>query len=189
MVWKVRLLAVVVVLVSVAGCAPVILQPDWGFEKEAVKVHVRADHRLNMYNGRAHTLYTCIYQLKSLNGLDQLAQDEAGIRQLLECRLFDDSVAAASSKVIHAGEHLTLILDRAEKARHLAIVAGYSAGLINDRVVRRHAYQTYKEREHFFKKEYRCVPCELNIELTLGPHQIENSRILPNQRECNDACE
>ncbi|MBR9981935.1 MAG: type VI secretion lipoprotein TssJ [Desulfatitalea sp.] len=187
--WMIRFLIVFVILLSGSGCAPVIIKPHWGFEKEAVRIHVRADHRLNMYNGRAHTLYICIYQLKTPNGLDQLAQDQDGIRQLLECRLFDDSVAVASSKVIHAGEHLTMIMDRAEKARHLAIVAGYSAGLIGDRVVRRHAFQSGKHKEGYFKKEYRCLPCELNVELMLGPYQIENSHIMPNQPECSDECE
>lgn len=121
--------------------------------------------------------------------MDQLAQDPAGIRQLLECRLFDDSVAAAGGKVIHAGEQITLILDRAERARHLAIVASYSAGLSNERVIRRHKFETRKQIERYFKRQYRCVPCELNIELALGPYQIEYSKIIPNIPVCSDECE
>jgi UDP-galactopyranose mutase len=183
-----RFLGLLVLVVSISACAATIKNPIWHFEKEAVRVHVKADNKLNLYNGKEHTLYMCIYQLQELNGLDQLTQDPEGIRQLLECRLFDETVALASSKIIYAGESITIKLDRSEKANYLALVTGYSAELTNDRMVRRHKFQTYKKKESYFKNTYQCVPCVLDVALSLGPNQIEYSKILPKEVMCSDEC-
>lgn len=177
----------IVTLLSV-GCAAKIIKPEWRFKKEAIKVHIRADHKLNLYNRKAHTLYVCFYQLSALNDFDQLTQDEAGIRKLLECKLFAPSVSAVNSKIIHAGENLTFILDRAEKAQYFAIVTGYFAKLDNARMVRRHKIHVFKKRERMWKNEYRCVPCDMDIELALGPNQIEYSKIVEKDEACADEC-
>lgn len=171
------------------GCTAKIKKPEWRFEKEAIRVHVRADHKLNLYNSKAHTLYVCFYQLSTLNAFDQLTQDEAGIRKLLESKLFDPSVAAVNSKIIHAGENLTYILDRAERAEYIAIVTGYFARLDNARMVRRHKIQLLKKRDHFWKSEFRCMPCSLDIELALGPNQIEYSKLVEKDKACRDECQ
>jgi hypothetical protein len=171
------------------GCTAKIKKPEWRFEKEAIRVHIRTDHKLNLYNSKAHTLYVCFYQLSELNALDQLAQDEDGIRKLLECKLFDDSVAAVNSKVINAGENLTFILDRAERAQYFVIITGYFAKLDNERMVRRHKLQVLKKKVRFWKNEYQCVPCSIDIELSLGPNQIEYSKIIQKDKVCVDECQ
>jgi predicted component of type VI protein secretion system len=171
------------------GCATKIKKPEWKFGKDAIRIHVKADHRLNLYNRKAHTLYVCFYQLSELNAFDQLTQDEHGIRKLLECRLFDGSVAAVNSKVIHAGENLTIILDRAEKAKYFAIVTGYFDQLDNARMVRRHKIQVMKKRTSFWKKRYQCMPCDLDIEMVLGLNQIEYSKIIAKDKVCKNECQ
>ena len=171
------------------ACAQNIKKPDWEFGKEAIRVHVRADHRLNIYNQKAHTLYLCFYQLSALNAFDQLAQDDEGIHKLLECRLFDPTVAAASSKTILSGENITIIFDRAERAKYFAIVTGYYAPLSNERMVRKHKIQVCKKRVSFFKRTYMCRPCPLTIELVLGPDQIEYSKLISRNEVCRDECE
>jgi type VI secretion system VasD/TssJ family lipoprotein len=185
-----HLSGVFAILVTVASCSQTLAKPEWVYEQSAVRMHIKADNKLNLYNDKAHTLYVCFYQLRELNKFDQLTQDPAGIRQLLECRLLDESVASANSKVIHAGENITLTLDRAEKAQHIALVAGYSSDLTNDRVVKRHKFQIHKTKEGFFKKKYKCEPCELDVEVSLGPNQIEYSKsITSEEMTCNDECE
>ena len=186
---RVAYLFLTMTILTCTACAPVVAPPQWNHEPEAVRIHIKADHRLNMYNGRAHTLYMCTYQLRELDALDRMTQDSDGIQQLLECRLFDDSVASANSRVVHPGEQITLTMDRASRVKHLAIVTGYSTELSNERVVRRHNFQTYKQTESYLKRQYRCIPCELNIELALGPYQIEHSKIMPSDQVCNDECE
>jgi predicted component of type VI protein secretion system len=182
------LLAVCLLFFLFTGCTAKVIQPEWKFEKEAIRVHIKADHRLNLFNRKAHTLYVCFYQLSELNAFEQLTQDVPGIRKLLECKLFDDSVAAVNSKVIHAGENVTFILDRAERAEYFAIVTGYFDELDNARMVRRHKLQVSKHKVKFWKNEYRCSPCDLNIELSLGPNQIEYSKVNEKDDTCTDEC-
>ena len=172
----------------IGGCTSKVKQPEWKHEKEAIRVHIQADHNLNLYNRKAHTLYVCFYQLSELNAFDQLTQDEPGIQKLLECKLFDSSVAAVNSKIIHAGENLTFFLDRAERAQYFAIVTGYFDKLNDARMVRRHRIQVYKKKESYWKQKYRCVPCILEIDLSLGPKQIEYSKIMVKDKACSDEC-
>jgi len=178
-----------VACVFIIACTPKINKPEWKFEKEAIRVHIKADHRLNLYNEKAHTLYMCFYQLDALNAFDQMTQDENGIRKLLEAKLFDFSVAAVSSKTILSGENITLSLDRAERAEYFAVVTGYYARLSNERMVRRHKFQVFKQRESLFKQIYQCSPCGLDIELILGPSQIVSSKIITNDKKCRNECE
>jgi type VI secretion system VasD/TssJ family lipoprotein len=173
---------------SFAACTATIKQPEWKFEKEAVRVHIKADYRLNLYNGKPHTLYVCFYQLSELNAFDQLTQDEDGIRKLLESRLFDPNVAAVSNKTILPGENITLTLDRAERAQYLAVVSGYYARLSDIRMVRRYRLQVFKKRDGFFKRTYQCIPCGLDVELILGPNQIESSKLIVNNEKCRNEC-
>lgn len=176
-------------LAAVTSCSHKLKKPEWVFEKTALRLHVKADNRLNLYNNKAHTLYVCFFQLEELNTFDKLTEDAGGIRQLLECRLFDGSVAAASSKVIHAGEDIVLTLDRAERAKYFTMVAGYSSTLTNERVVRRHKFQVRKSLKRFLKREYACEPCKLDVEVSLGPKQVEYSKIIPDEElKCYDEC-
>ena len=183
-------ICVLPVLILVASCSHTITKPEWRFEKSAVRMHIRADNKLNLYNNKAHTLYVCLYQLEDPNAFDQLAEDSNGIRKLLECSLFDDSVAAASSKVIHAGEDIALTMDRAERAQYIAFVTGYSSELNEERAVRRHKFQVKKKRESLLRRIYRYEPCEMDLDVALGANQIEYSRILSRGKEmCYDECQ
>lgn len=175
-------------ILFVCGCPPKITKPEWKFEKEAIRLHIKADHKLNLYNRKAHTLYVCFYQLSELNSFNQFTQDSHGIRKLLECKLFDDSVAAVNSKIIHAGDNLTIKLDRAERAQYLAIVTGYFSQLDDARMVRRHKIQVYKKRVRYLKSEYQCMPCIMELELSLGPNQIEYSKVMEKGKKCTDEC-
>ena len=171
--------AILFALVTTTSCSSTLKKPDWVFEKSALRLHVKADNRLNLYNNKAHTLYVCFYQLEELKAFDQLSEDTAGIRQLLDCRLFDESVAAIDSKVIHAGEDIVLTLDRAERAQYITFVAGYSSVLDNERAVRRHKVKVNKSLKSFLKQEYACEPCEMDVEISLGANQVEYSKLIP----------
>jgi type VI secretion system VasD/TssJ family lipoprotein len=177
------------VIVTFSACAKTVKKADWHFQKEAIQFHIKADHKLNLYNGREHTLYVCFYQLHEAKALERTAQDTRGLYTLLECKLFDESVVSADSDVIHAGENISLTFDRAEGAKYVAVVAGYSGTLNDDRVLRVFKVPTYEKCESYFNSEYRCVPCSMEIQLDLGPNQIEHGEILKNELNCNDECE
>ncbi|MEJ2158307.1 MAG: hypothetical protein P8X96_23520 [Desulfobacteraceae bacterium] len=118
-------------MMIMSGCTAKLKQPEWKYEKEAVRVHIQADHQLNLYNRKAHTL---------------------------------------------------------ERAKYFAIVTGYFDKLDDARMVRRHKIQVLKKRESFWKRKYRCIPCTLEIDMALGPKQIEYSKIIIKDKACSDEC-
>lgn len=174
--------------VFLLNCTPTIKKPHWDFEQEAVKIHIKADPRLNLYNSTSHTLHLCLYQLTDPNAFNRISQDESGIRQLLEGKPFDPSVAAVTTKTIQAGENITVILDRPERAKYLALVTGYYARLNQENMVRLHKIQVCKVTESVLKQNFRCDPCPIDIELILGPNQITSSNILKKNENCKDEC-
>jgi type VI secretion system VasD/TssJ family lipoprotein len=165
-----RLLALILIL---GGCASKPLPPpEWGFEKEAISLHLVASPQLNLDEGTPHTLLVCVYQLKDPNGFNQLAGDVHGIYKLLECGLFDASVAASKRLIINPGQDLDLTLDRAAEAKHVAIVAGYYE-LVSDRIIRKFDIPVKVEEKGLIKRVKTARPGQLKIEVELGPQQIQ----------------
>ncbi|HSR13890.1 MAG TPA: hypothetical protein VLS90_20750, partial [Thermodesulfobacteriota bacterium] len=37
--------------------------PDWRFEKDGIRIHLKSDPKLNQFQGDPHTLMICIYNL------------------------------------------------------------------------------------------------------------------------------
>jgi len=75
---------------------PVMPKVEFGYEKGAVLLQLKADPQLNLYQGSPHTLSLCLYQLRDPNGFNQLAADQNGLYKLLECSRFDPTVATAT---------------------------------------------------------------------------------------------
>jgi type VI secretion system VasD/TssJ family lipoprotein len=146
--------------------------PEWRYEKEAIQLHLKADFQLNLHEGTPHTLLVCVYQLKNPNTFNQLAGDNNGLYKLLECGLFDASVAGSERLIIHPGQDLTFRLNRAEGAKYVAIVAGYYL-LHKERMVRLFDIPVIIEKKGWIKRTKISKPDLLNIELTLGPQQIQ----------------
>ncbi len=146
--------------------------PQWQYEKEAIKLHLKADPKLNLEGGTPHTLLVCVYQLKDPNAFNQLAGDNDGIYKLLECGLFDAAVATTKRLFARPGQDINIVLDRADGAKYLAIVAGYFT-LQKDRMTRLFKIPVVVEKKGFFVRKKSQKPGPLNIELTLGPLQIE----------------
>jgi type VI secretion system VasD/TssJ family lipoprotein len=148
-----------------------LLPPQWQYEKEAIKLHLKADPKLNLEGGAPHTLLVCVYQLKDPNAFNQLAGDDDGIYKLLECGLFDSAVATSKRVIARPGQDITLALDRAEGAKYLAVVAGYFT-LQKDRMIRLFDIPVVVEKQGFIKRKKIQKPGPLNIELVLGEQQI-----------------
>lgn len=145
--------------------------PQWEYEKDAVKIHLKADPKLNLEEGTPHTLLVCVYQLKDPNAFNQLSGDNDGIYKLLECKLFDASVATAKRIIARPGQDISLVLDRAEGAKYVAAVAGYYI-LQKDRMIRLFKIPVVVEKKGFIKRKKTKKPGSMNIELKLGPQQI-----------------
>lgn len=110
-------------------------KPEWLFEKDAITLRMKADQMLNMSEGTAHTLMVCIYQVRDEAMLSQLATNEDGIYQLLDCETFDSSIRNAKRLIIHPGQDLTIVMDRLAGTQKISLVAGY-AQLQKERMIR-----------------------------------------------------
>lgn len=158
-------------LLLTACAAKQLPPPQWTYEKDAIRMHVKADDKLNLDEGEAHTLLLCAYQLSDPNTFNQLSNDQDGLYKLLECSLFGSGAAASKRMIIQPGQDINLTLDRAEGARYVAVVAGYYI-LEKDRMVKMVDIPEFVEKKGFLKKTKTRKPAPLSIDLVLGPQQI-----------------
>jgi len=101
--------------------------PSWDFGPKGVKITYKAVKLLNAFDDKPHALLMVVYQLSEANQFKKLSQYEDGLRQLLEAKGKDPTFMAAQKVYIEPGNTKTLVLDRAEKARWVGVVAGYYA--------------------------------------------------------------
>ena len=158
-------------LVFCACAAQPVPPPDWTYEKAGIVVDMKADPKLNFDEGVPHTLLVCIYQLKDPNTFNQLSEDTDGIYKLLECSLFDSSVATAKRIIVRPGQDVKETLDRAEGAKYVAVVAGYYT-LEKPRMIRLYDVPVVVEKKGFIKTTKVSKPDTLKIDIQLGPSQI-----------------
>jgi type VI secretion system VasD/TssJ family lipoprotein len=161
-----------VALLMVACASQPLPPPDWSYAKDAIDVTLKADPKLNYAEGMPHTLLVCLYQLKEPNAFNQLAGDTDGIYKLLECGLFDSSVATAKRLIVNPGQDVAVKLDRDEGAKYVAVVAGYYV-LERERMTRLIDIPVVVEGKGFFKTTKIAKPGVLKIQLELGANQIK----------------
>ena len=157
---------------SVFSCASLpVAPPEWGYEKETIHVHLKAEPLLNLYDGVPHPLQICVYQLKDSNALVRLSEDDEGLYKLIECGRFDSSVVSHKSLNIQPGQDLIFDLDRAKDAKYVAVVAGYYL-LQKEAMVRLFEVPVIIEKKGWIKRTRIAKPAPLSIELTLGPQKV-----------------
>ena len=148
------------------------LEPDkWSYQRDAIRLVLNADAQLNSHDGLPHTLHLCLYQLKDPNAFNQFTGDEDGLYLLLDCGVFDPSVTSFQRLTIQPGQQLTQSFDRAEGSRYVGIAAGYYI-IEKERMTRFLKIPVEVKRRGLLFKKYG-VPGELDLEITLGPQQIE----------------
>ena len=111
---------------SIAALTP--MPPNgWVFEKKAVTFLIRAGSDLNLFQERSHTLMLGIYQLSDPNGFNKLTGSKEGLQELLNTESFDPSggIVASEKRIIRPATEELIILDRAESAQYIGIVAGF----------------------------------------------------------------
>ncbi|UCE52981.1 MAG: type VI secretion system lipoprotein TssJ [Desulfobacterales bacterium] len=162
-----------VTIILIWSCAAKQLPPpESEYEKDAIKIHVKADPQLNLSDGKPHTLLVCVYQLNDPNAFNQLAGDQEGLYRLLECDLFDASVDGAKKLIVQPGQNTTFNLDRSQGARYVAVAAGYYL-IERERVVRLYEIPVIIEKKGFIRRSKRKKLDTLEIDLKLGSQQIQ----------------
>lgn len=151
------------------------LAPETRYEKNAIRLELKSDPKLNLNQGMPHPLLVCVYQLRDPNSFNQLANDEDGLYKLLECSLFDMSVVSSKRITVHPGQDMKVSLDRAEDAKYVAVVAGYYL-IRKERITRLFEIPVVEKRRGFLWLNKYATLGILDIQLTLGPRQIHASR-------------
>lgn len=177
----VLLLSLMALIASCGSQSKNLMEAEWPYgakfvyKEGAIRLHITADPRLNLYEGEPKTLHLCIYQLRNPNTINQMANNLDGLYQLLDqnCGFSDGSVAGSKALTIYPGEKNTYVLDRAEGAKYVVIVGGYFS-LEGDRITRlvRVPVIFIKKKTGMFKTVEIAQPDILDIYLTLGPQQI-----------------
>ena len=130
---------------------------------------------LNEFQGTSHALQLVFYQFDNINKFVELAEYRDGLKKLLKAQNFDPSVQAIKKIFVDPGEKDVLILDRAEKAKYIGIVAGYF-----DLVPGRSTcffeipHKVEKKGMIFFRKEVAVIE-DIELNLRLKEHDIKGA--------------
>lgn len=99
----------------------------WNEAKGAISLILEAADDSNLIDGTGHATSICIMQVPDADKLKAMGQDADGIRALLACRPAPPDIIAARQFYVQPGTHMTLVMDRVEGARHIAVVAGFNS--------------------------------------------------------------
>lgn len=145
----------------------------WSYAPRALTLELNADPALNTYEGFSHNVVLCIFQLGEPAVFEELAANQGGIRKLLACDRFDKSVVHFERRYVSPGSKSTLVLDRAEGAQFLGVVAGYY-DLQPGMVTRSWQFPLKVDQEgSLFWKSDVYSPGTLVMDLLLGPNSIQ----------------
>ncbi|MFH1147861.1 MAG: type VI secretion system lipoprotein TssJ [Pseudomonadota bacterium] len=139
-----------------------------GFEENAIRLHLKGDPQLNLYQKKPHALVICVYQLRDPNAFGQVADEKEGIQRLMECTRFDPGVVCTKRIVIQPGQEIEESIDRAEGTRYVGIVAGYF-GYEQKNVMR---LMSIPAETSLILRRKSAAP--LDIKLYLGPTEMRD---------------
>jgi type VI secretion system VasD/TssJ family lipoprotein len=145
--------------------------PDWNYKQAGIKIKYFADSQLNSFNGNSHTVVLEIYQLESIDGFNDLAKDEKGLKELLLGERFGPSVISVKKIIIQPGENNKIIIDRDEKARWIGFVAGYYSLNPENAIVMAEIPYKVEEKGIFIKRKTVIIE-NIEILIILGPKGI-----------------
>ena len=150
-------------------------EPKWDYKPKSIKISINADNMLNEFQGTSHALQLVFYQCDNINKFVELSEYRDGLKKLLKAQNFDPSVQAIKKIFVDPGEKNILILDRAEKAKFVGIVAGYF-DLVPGRATCffEIPHKIEKKGIIFFKKEVAVIT-DIEINLRLKEHDIKGA--------------
>jgi len=157
------------------SCASAPVEPvKYGYEKDAIELHLKSDKQLNYKDKKAHALVICLYQLINPNAFSQLSDSHDGLYKLLECSVFDQaSVAVSRQLVVNPGKDVEVKIDRAEGAKYVALVAGYYT-IDKTKIIKLYQVPEITSRSGFLWLNKTTKPDKLDIRLTLGSRQLQD---------------
>jgi type VI secretion system VasD/TssJ family lipoprotein len=122
-----------------------------------VNFRIKADPKLNFYEGASHTLLLCMYQLTDENAFLQIAEAREGTQKLLECKKFDPSVTSYRNVLLQPGQEYNETRDLSDNVKYIGIVAGY--------------YQNTDKAGHH--RLFKAPAKGVKVDLYMGPLEIQ----------------
>lgn len=97
------------------------------YEENAITVNISADKRLNLYDGRSHTVIVKILQLSDAAVINEMTQTSQGLATLLSSAELSANVIASKELVIAPSEIISLTWPREQNTKFIAVLAGFSS--------------------------------------------------------------
>ena len=151
--------------------------PTWNYEPEGILINYKADKLLNEFNGEPHTVVLLVFQLTSIDAFNSQVKNEENLKKILQIENFDPSVVSIDKIIVQPGENNSLVLNRAENAKWVGIVAGYYElipGFVNQAFKISYSID---ENGRFLKKKKEATIEKLSINLILGTRAIKKAGI------------
>ncbi len=168
---KIAMLLVISMITS--SCASSVVPPArWEMQEEGIILRISSDKNLHNENGIPKPLNIVIYQLTDTKKFNQMADEKTGLYKMLKCTKYDHSVVDVRKIKLMPGSDSVIRIDRLAEARHVAIVAGYSA-MKKESMVRLFPIPVYVKKTRLFSRE-RCIrPGRLDARVAFGADEIK----------------
>ncbi|MDR1890494.1 MAG: type VI secretion lipoprotein TssJ [Zoogloeaceae bacterium] len=101
-------------------------QVGWAATPGGLTLHLITSINLNEVEATPLGLSLCVYQVADLNRFNALANTATGLDILQGCTVDTVDAAAAKRFWLQPGAYQEVVMDRAERAKNLAVVAGYA---------------------------------------------------------------
>ena len=98
----------------------------WNAEPGGLYLVITSSNDLNFHENVPLGLTLCLFQMEDKNSFDNLSKSTDGFEVLRECSATAAGAVVARELHIQPGQRKDLVLDRAEKAKYLGVIANYA---------------------------------------------------------------
>jgi type VI secretion system VasD/TssJ family lipoprotein len=161
----------------------------WEFAKDGLMIEVAAEPNLNQYRNEAHTLLLGVYQMEDSAAFYKMIADPAALAQSLGGGKGNDAFVQFTRYVVVPGQHSILILDRAQKAKFIGVVAGYYQ-MSGPTSARLFEVPLTISSEGLVSKTWKAAPAQLAARMSFGADGILNAERLnydPSEKKMQEA--
>ena len=149
----------------------------WDYEESAIYINLESEGLLNFYNNEPHTMILGVIQLSEPKGFTKLLKSPEVIKQILETGKAEETILQLDRFVVTPGTRTSLLIDRAQDAKVVGVVAGY----FNFDAIK--SSRLFKippiiKEDGVFSTTYKATPGILGLHFVLGSHQFIDVKIL-----------
>lgn len=150
------------------------LRADWAYQADGIKLKVTSSDDMNSWDGEAHTVVLGVIQMDDPTEFQRISGDRTALLQLINEGRAPVWSVQLSRYVLNLGvKTATMLVERAQKAKHLGIVAGYYHFDVSQGVKFFSIPLKVTEED----SGYVARPVQVKIELHFGRQQIISSTL------------